>query len=168
MTVEQQAPAWQQSQPAPPAESDSPSAPIEPFPAPAEEPVDSTAESTVDGSGEAEEDGGLDMRKLVEWVGDNIANLVSRKVPATGGYPRWCTQWWYHAEAIVRFEVLRLAWVDLMGEGGTSKAMYFRDYLDPTLMTLMADDGPFARCTPERHMDSPALGQGDPPAEIFE
>lgn len=111
---------------------------------------------------------GLDMRVLVEWVDTHIASIVARKVPTTGGYPRWCRQWWFHAEAIVRFESLRHAWMDLIGRPGTAKLSYFRDFLDPTLMTLMADDGPFGRCTPTKHIDHEPIGQDVPPPELFD
>ena len=36
---------------------------------------------------------GLGMRELVAWVGDNVAALLERKIPQTGGAPYWCRRW---------------------------------------------------------------------------
>jgi hypothetical protein len=47
------------------------------------------------------------MRGLVRWVGDNVAALLERKMPQSGGWPYWCRSWWMHPEAITRFEAAR-------------------------------------------------------------
>lgn len=109
----------------------------------------------------------INMPRLVRWVSDNVAGLVDRRIPTTDGAPRWCLEWWQHAEAIARFEALRQAWEDLVAQGGTAMLVYFRDYLDPTLGALMAEAGPFARCKSGRHVAAGSLGQEDPPAETF-
>jgi Domain of unknown function (DUF4913) len=109
---------------------------------------------------------GVDMRTLVPWVEGNITTLICRKVPTTEGAPKWCQEWWDHAEAIARLEALRRAWVALSGVEGTGLITYF-DYLDRTLSVLTCDTGPFARCTPQHHTPDRPLGHTPPPPEIY-
>ena len=124
-----------------------------------------TATTTIDNTKAAE---GVDMRILVPWVENNITTLVARKVPTTDGAPRWCAQWWDHAEAIARLEAARQAWTALSTTGGTGLVTYF-DYLDRiVLAVLTSDTGPFARCGPRQHTPDRALGHITPPPEIYE
>ena len=111
---------------------------------------------------------GVDMRTLVPWVEDNITTLIARKVPTTDGAPRWCPQWWDHAEAIARLEAARQAWMALSAAGGTALVTYF-DYLDRVVLAVLTSDtGPFARCGPRQHTPDRTLGHTPPPPEIYE
>jgi hypothetical protein len=110
----------------------------------------------------------VDMRALVPWVENNITTLIARKVPTTDGAPRWCPQWWDHAEAIARLEAARQAWTALSTAGGTGLVTYF-DYLDRiVLAVLTSDTGPFARCNPRTHTPDRTLGHTPPPPEIYQ
>ena len=114
-----------------------------------------TATSTTEDTKAAE---GVDMRTLVPWVENNITTLIAHKVPTTDGAPRWCAQWWDHAEAIARLEAARQAWMGLSTAGGTGLVTYF-DYLDRVVLgVLTSDTGPFARCSPRAHTPDRPLG----------
>ena len=109
---------------------------------------------------------GLDMRTLVPWVEANITTLISRKVPTTDGAPKWCPQWWDHAEAIARLEAARQAWITLSSAGGTGMVTYF-DYLDRVVLAVLTSEtGPFARCGPRYHTVERPLGHTPPPPEV--
>lgn len=123
------------------------------------------AASTPDGAKASE---GVDMRALVPWVENNITTLIARKVPTTDGGPRWCPQWWDHAEAIARLEAARHAWMALSTAGGTGLVSYF-DYLDRVVLAVLTSDtGPFARCGPRQHTPDRPLGHIPPPPGIYE
>jgi hypothetical protein len=117
-----------------------------------------------DGPGGRNGAGGLDMRALVAWVRDNIALLIERKMPQSGGWPHWCPMWWLHPEAIARFEALRRAWLDATTHtGGTGLVVYF-EHVDLQLATLCGDNGPFSGCLGRHNPAGPAhrLGQFEP------
>ena len=104
------------------------------------------------------------MRALVAWVRDNIALLIQRKMPQSGGWPHWCPMWWLHPEAIARFEALRRAWLDATTHaGGTGLVVYF-EHVDLQLATLCGDNGPFSGCLGRHNPAGPAhrLGQFEP------
>ena len=104
------------------------------------------------------------MRALVAWVRDNIALLIERKMPQSGGWPHWCPMWWLHPEAIARFEALRRAWQDATTHaGGTGLVVYF-EHVDLQLATLCGDNGPFSGCLGRHNPAGPAhrLGQFEP------
>jgi hypothetical protein len=125
----------------------------------------STATNTTENTKATE---GVDMSTLVPWVENNITILIARKVPTTDGAPRWCQQWWDHAEAIARLEAARQAWMALSVAGGTGLVSYF-DYLDRVVLAVLTSDtGPFARCNPRTHTPDRALGHTSPPPEIYQ
>ena len=125
----------------------------------------STATNTTKDIKAAEE---VDMRTLVTWVENNITTLIARKVPTTDGAPRWCPQWWDHAEAIARLEAARQAWTALSTTGGTGLVTYF-DYLDRVVLAVLTSDtGPFARCNPRTHTPDRPLGHTPPPPQIYD
>jgi hypothetical protein len=114
--------------------------------------------------GEDEQPTGLDMRLLVAWVGDNVAALLERKIPQTGGTPYWCRRWWLHPEAIARFEATRRCWAEAVVGEGAAMVVYF-EHLDAMLAALCGENGPFCGCVGGQHNDtgiSAALGQDDP------
>jgi hypothetical protein len=111
---------------------------------------------------------GVDMGTLVPWVENNVTTLIARKVPTTDGAPRWCPQWWDHAEAIARLEAARQAWIALSTAGGTGLVTYF-DYLDRVVLAVLtSDSGPFARCNPRTHTPDRPLGHTPPPPQIYD
>lgn len=122
----------------------------------------------VDGaSGEGGEPApGLDMRRLVDWVRDNVALLLERKVPQTGAPPYWCTSWWLHPEAIARFEAARRTWVEAVSTAGAAMVVYF-EHLDHQLAVLCGESGPFCRCSRGHSPQSLALGQDEPDESYF-
>jgi hypothetical protein len=113
---------------------------------------------------------GLDMRRLVGWVRDNVALLLERKVPQTGGYPYWCRKWWMHPEAIARFEAARRSWAEAVTAGeGNAMVVYF-EHLDHQLGVLCGESGPFCGCKGGVHRDSggaTALGHDEPDESYF-
>lgn len=117
-----------------------------------------------------EPDTGLDMRELVPWVRDHIAQLLERRLPQNKGRLRWCRSWWLHPEAIARFDALRRSWTEAIAAGeGNALATYY-DHLDRQLATLMDEHGPFSACEGGRHGTErfvTKLGQVDPPPEYF-
>jgi hypothetical protein len=124
--------------------------------------------STASANDSATTGHGVDMRTLVAWVENNITTLIARKVPTTDGAPRWCAQWWDHAEAIARLEAARQAWIALSTAGGTGLVTYF-DYLDRVVLAVLTSDtGPFARCNPRTHTSDRTLGHTPPPPAIYD
>lgn|GEM_PF-1875404 len=116
------------------------------------------------------EDGGLDMRRLVAWVRDNVALLLERKVPQTGGAPYWCRSWWSHPEAIARFEAARRCWAEAVSsDSGSAMVIYF-EHLDHQLGVLCGEAGPFGACVGGTHRtggSTTALGQDEPDKAYF-
>lgn len=121
-----------------------------------------------DGDDEDGDDGGgLDMRVLVPWVGANIAWLIERRVPHTGGVPHWCRKWWLHPEAIARFEALRRTWAASVTEEGAAMVIYF-EHVDAMLNVLCGENGPFSGCTGGDHGGGRAGAlQQDTPGEDY-
>ena len=112
---------------------------------------------------------GLDMRTLVAWVGNNVAALLERKIPQTGGAPYWCRSWWLHPEAIARFEAARRCWVEAVSGEGAAMVVYF-EHLDAMLAALCGENGPFCGCVGGQHNDtgiSSALGQDEPDEHYY-
>ncbi|GAA4554901.1 DUF4913 domain-containing protein [Pseudonocardia xishanensis] len=113
---------------------------------------------------------GLDMRRLVTWVRDNVALLLERKVPQTGGYPYWCRKWWLHPEAIARFEAARRSWAEAVIAGdGNAMVVYF-EHLDHQLGVLCSENGPFCGCKGGMHSTGSGatpLGHDEPHESYF-
>lgn len=130
----------------------------------------STAPDQVADAAAGEVEVGLDMRRLIGWVRDNVALLLERKVPQTGGYPYWCRKWWCHPEAIARFEAARRSWAEAVTAGdGNAMVVYF-EHLDHQLGVLCAENGPFCGCKGGEHRDGAGarpLGHDDPDESYF-
>lgn len=91
------------------------------------------------------------------WVNGLFLPMVRRPL---GGEYRWCSQWWQHAEAIIRLTALWHSWEVLRLEAGTGMAAWLRDHLDHQLPILLGRSGPFAQCSEEEHID-PRQGRTD-------
>ena len=137
------------------------------FPDPAADPADTAGPAAPPGGDE--QPAGLDLRELVAWVGDNVAALVERKIPQTGGAPYWCRRWWLHPEAIARFEAARRCWVEAVAGEGAAMVVYF-EHLDAMLAALCGENGPFCGCVGGQHNDtaiSTPLGQDEPDEDYY-
>lgn len=100
----------------------------------------------------------------VDWAHGFLLPTFIRPV---GGQIRWCDQWSEHPEAVLRVEAMWRAWEAMRLETGTGMSVYLLHHLDPGLAALTAPTGPFARCTPDRHVP-PAQDPPVPAALSFE
>lgn len=93
----------------------------------------------------------VDIEPLARWVHNNVAALVERRTKGDHP-PYWCPQWWRHPEAVLKFEGLRRAWVELVPQEGTGLITYL-GYLDQVVGSLTAEAGPFhaGGCKPTEH-----------------
>lgn len=85
------------------------------------------------------------------WVTHEYAPVYIRKINQT---QRWCPSWWAHAEAIIRLTALWQTWESARAaEHPAAMAEWLHSHLDAINPVLLAADGPFASCTPDRHND---------------
>ena len=98
-------------------------------------------------------DAAKDYETLVDWVERYLLATFQRR---PGGEIRWCDAWPEHPEAVVRLEALWNAWGALRRDTEFGMANWLTSYLDPQLSALAARSGPFAQCSPARHV--PAAG----------
>jgi len=84
---------------------------------------------------------------LEDWVTEFFAPTFCRSISPS---VRWCAKWWDHAEVISRLEALWRSWEVLRLKRWEGGVLWYRD-LDSHLPVLLAPDGPFAQCTPDRH-----------------
>jgi len=96
---------------------------------------------------------------LEAWVVGHFARVYIRP---HGGALRWCAQWWRHAEAISRLEALWRTWEALRVQP-LGLDIWLRERLDHHLPQLLAANGPFASCTPDKHHDSRDLATAPAP-----
>jgi len=104
---------------------------------------------------------------LEEWFSDFLVELYFRDLGH--GSRLWCPQWWLHAEAVYRLDALWRSWEHLRRDGALGPSIWLRDHLDPHMTQLMAPDGPFKGCDPERGHRRRQAAQlpGTPPAGLF-
>ena len=99
------------------------------------------------------------------WVEHVYAVVFVRKISQNR---RWCSQWWAHAEAIVRLTALWRTWeAARASEEDSALADWLRTYFDALNPVLLADDGPFASCTVDRHSEQRPLPLTEPPAGFW-
>lgn len=107
-------------------------------------------------AGDDEWDSAFDETELMypdvqTWLDNCLLMLVRRQL---GGSSTWCAQWWRHAEAISRLDALWRAWETLRRDAALGMSVWWRDHADHHLTVLLSrDGGPFAACTPERHVE---------------
>lgn len=89
-----------------------------------------------------------------EWVDQYFLVAFAR---AIGGELRWCPEWRQHPEAVIRLEALWRSWETMRADPNLGIASWLVSYLDPLLSALLARQGTFASCTPQRH--DAALGR---------
>jgi hypothetical protein len=90
------------------------------------------------------------------WVDRWLLPRIERQLTIGDAGVRWCSRWREHPEAYVRLEALRDAWTEARLGPGSAMASWWIEKVDPTLRTLFASDGPFARCR-ETHRHLPSL-----------
>jgi hypothetical protein len=114
----------------------------------------------------------FDMRRLVGWVGVNIASVVERGIATQSTKaPYWCRRWWDHPEAIVRFEAARRAWLGAVTQADTDAMSAYLNHLDHHLAVMQGPDGTFSLCKPDRHnaqdLSTRCLGQDEPDESFY-
>ena len=77
-----------------------------------------------------------------EWVTDWLLPTYSRPLDDEAKF-RWDPQWWRYPEVVMRLEALWISWEKMRLEGGPAIVVFYRDYLDPMMRTIMDPDGPF-------------------------
>lgn len=90
-----------------------------------------------------DEAGPIDSDQLIAWVHTTVLPIYQRSPTKLV----WCPQWWEHAEAIYRFEVVRRAWEQaVVSDDGEALSNWTLHHLDPHMVTLTAPNGPFSEC----------------------
>lgn len=100
-----------------------------------------------------------------EWVTDYLSKVYWRDVAGMDSSHCWCAQWWEHAEAVERLTPLFERWLEL--EGTAEGMLTWWALVDHHMGRLMAQDGPFSRCTPAHYagLDAERLPCMDRPTE---
>ena len=121
--------------------------------------TDSAPESAAEAAEDGEEaKAGVDLRALDLWVRDWLLPTFRRDAGSLS--QRWCAQWWGHAEAVVRLEAMRTAFIAMTADGGAGSAAWLREVADVQLARLFDDRGPFGDCRTEpaaKHSELPPL-----------
>lgn len=84
-----------------------------------------------------------------EWVTDWLLPSYSRPLDDVAKF-RWDPQWWRYSEVVMRLEALWISWEKMRLEGGPAIVVFFRDYLDPMMRTILDPDGPFHTYNPHK------------------
>lgn len=111
----------------------------------------------------------LDLRALDVWVQTWFLPTFRRTSDAANH--RWCEKWWAHAEAVLRLEATRTAFLAMTAEGGAGVATWLREVLDIQLAHLTSDEGPFRQCKQAptaKHTQLPVLPAIPIPGELLE
>lgn len=83
-----------------------------------------------------------------EWFEQWLVPTWTR--PLNASTATWCPHWWKHPEVVSRVESLWRAWEQLRLDAGTGMSVWWRDHGDHHLPVLLATDGPFKGCGPEK------------------
>lgn len=84
---------------------------------------------------------------LQEWLLEHLAKIYQRRL---GGALTWCPEWYRHAEAVSRLNVLWQEWEKAVKEHSLSNWWLY--HCDPHMNVLMSrDNGPFMACKPDEH-----------------
>jgi hypothetical protein len=96
--------------------------------------------TSADGKAEAEPE--LKFHTVEQWVTGLFLPLFSWRVDGQRWY--WCEQWWAHAEAIWRLELLWRGWEAARWQPTGMSAWSME--LDHHVRELCGDEGPFRQC----------------------
>lgn len=93
------------------------------------------------------------------FVGEYLAKVWARTIRDPDNAFRWCPHWHEHPVALDRLTALWRAYETLHGPAGGEEgpSRWWLDHADPTRAALCAPDGPFARCSANRHQIPPSL-----------
>lgn len=82
---------------------------------------------------------------------------------------RWCAHWWRHAEAVSRLDALWRAFEAHRHGDPSGMAVWWRDFADPLMATLTAENGTFAQCDAKTgdHAQNRTWPTAEPPAAMF-
>ena len=82
---------------------------------------------------------------------------------------RWCARWWAHPEAIVRLTALWETWeAARAAEDPHPMADWLWRYLDTLNAVLLGPEGPFASCSPDKHVEQPPMHTEPAPAGYWD
>jgi Domain of unknown function (DUF4913) len=125
--------------------------------------ADLTAAVTVPGKDSAgtDEDPDPVYATLTDWVEQYFCVTFSRSI---GGETRWCPRWHEHTEAVIRLEALWRSWETLRLDANLGIANWLTSFLDPQLLVVLGQRGPFAQCGGGRHQASAPLVTVQQPA----
>lgn len=112
-------------------------------------PSSSEAQEPTSSSSETQEPTERVYGDLESWLTDEFIPMYRREV---AGDFRWCARWWEHPEAVLRLEALWRSWEKLRLDPDFGMAVWYRDYVDVSLLVLTGVRGPFERCSPTRHV----------------
>ncbi|MEU1965171.1 DUF4913 domain-containing protein [Micromonospora sediminicola] len=107
------------------------------------------------------------FRNLDEFMRLYLAEVVERRVlsgPKSGIH--WCDRWWAHPEAISRLYAMWREWEKARLDDTMST--WWLHHLDPHLMAMTTEYGPFAKCEPGRHSEPSTLPTLPAPREILD
>jgi len=86
---------------------------------------------------------------VIEWVDAVFVSLARRRKGT------WCPRWMQHPEALDRLTAMWRSWETIQADTPGQTEEWMRLVFDHHTPRLLAGDGPFSHCTPERHGDPP-------------
>ncbi|MFF3223422.1 DUF4913 domain-containing protein [Nocardia suismassiliense] len=106
--------------------------------------------------------------EVVDFV-ENYLSLVYRRLVNEYSDIVWCPEWWKHAEAIVRLDVVWRSWEHYRRDAGIGSSTWFLEHADPHMNRLFDQRGPFRYCgTKDGHQDMLGpLPLKSPPHDMF-
>ena len=84
-----------------------------------------------------------------------------------GRSAKWCTEWYFHPEAVSRVAALWRAWEHLRLDPATGMSIWWRDHADHHMRILLDPHGPFYKCDVQKHRDPEHLEPKKAPAAWF-
>ncbi|MDF1480337.1 DUF4913 domain-containing protein [Leifsonia sp. H3M29-4] len=97
----------------------------------------------------------LRFATLPDFVEQYLVLIYQRDLDIASN--RWCTKWWYHAEAIARLEAMWRAWELLRLDPGEGGSNWWLSHADPHMRVLLSENGPFRHCRKGLHAEDGRL-----------
>lgn len=113
------------------------------------------------------EDPKLHFPTVYAFVADFLVHVYPRQLRDQDNAYKWCPRWFLHPGALSRLEALWKAFEALRLEPGVAASTWWNEHADPCMTVLTDPAGPFARCGPGKHQQSPPLPVEDPPAWLL-
>jgi len=95
-----------------------------------------------------------------DFVARYFAHVIQRKL---GGGLVWCARWWAHQEAANRLWTLWRGYEAARMQRGGSLSRWWVNQVDPHLVVLLSDRGPFSECRKGTHHDGAGLAHEPAP-----